>query len=351
MPRRSPSQRTATEAQRVRALQREAEVGAAAASRELGIPASTIRAWKARAKPPAEKAAKPEQSAVSPPPVTEDIEWLEEELGRTRKLARIASSAWSRQLQAGKSTGRHATDYGIYLDKCGMLEARIQAAKAARALISQGQAAVLAERFRRFVAVIGVPHEDSEVKAVMRAVLVGDEPTADEAERARAAVRQVFAAQIEAELRDRLRAETERAPRQLEPGPPLPPRHPDGERAERFDTSHDHPVRGGATGAMQTRANHATAGAGEEVVDGEVVHDFTVPYEQIDPDNLDPEAERAWESLRERHRVQPALAEHEFKRWWTDRARRYRDHTAVAAPWRPSAHRLDGNRFNHPGLR
>lgn len=186
-------------AERERALQLADEQGAAAASRELSIPAATIRAWRHRS------------GQVKPPAGADPVAWSERKRRGAREAWETAQEALrevKRLLGAGKTADaqRAALTMAILTDKGGALE--IAAANAA-----EREQAIAAENARRIVSVLedfcrdlGIPWTLA-VRRVLAAGLKGT-TDAEAAEHARAEVRE----QIGRELADRAGAEPQREP-------------------------------------------------------------------------------------------------------------------------------------------
>jgi hypothetical protein len=219
-------QRTATDpATRARALQLAAEVGAAQASRETGVPASTIRAWRAR---DADQRAVNTTATVPVTAVTSPDDQLERVKRIADKAAMAAESAID-QLQetigSARSPQSLAIATGVLLDKAAQLQDGIRAIEEQQIRITEEQGHLIAELQRLLFEAIDVPYglergRGRHVRVLLadmlrQATTSGDRlvfvSQPDLAEAARDEVRDVFAKRlrpgIEREIRQQLEAE------------------------------------------------------------------------------------------------------------------------------------------------
>lgn len=206
------------------ALQRATEVGPAAAGRELGIPASTIRAWQARARGPA----KPADADGKP--------LADEQLERLDQLAKAALAAGSRAISRCHAlidtkpadAQRLSITAGVMIDKAATLERELAQARAGRVELAEAQAQLLAAVVEQYHEALGLPQKEA-ARAVLGELLTS-------AGRGEVLSPPARSEEARGELLDQLQASwgpAEReGPRAL---PAPPPQHPDGLDGEHAD--------------------------------------------------------------------------------------------------------------------
>jgi transposase-like protein len=196
-----------------RALQRVEEIGAAAAARELGIPAGTLRAWKTRSKPASAPAGPPAGAGTS------DWRAAREEAARdVASAVREAIRQVRRELRADKShrAQNAAITAGVLLDKLNALEQQLADMDERQVRIEEQKAEILAEVVRAFFTAVGIPLT-TPAAAVLRELLLqagtGAPLVASPAlaEPAREDVRERVARELRPRIREELRAEVRRA--------------------------------------------------------------------------------------------------------------------------------------------
>lgn len=148
-------QRAATDpATKARALQRAAEVGAAQASRETGVPAATIRAWKSRA---ADTRPATTTTAASSPA----IDGLDEFETRLLEPAKRAVEAGVQRLEelipTAKGVQSIAISSGILIDKIRQLDQTIAEARERETRIAERDAALIVQSIEHYFEVLGLP--------------------------------------------------------------------------------------------------------------------------------------------------------------------------------------------------
>ncbi|HWG85514.1 MAG TPA: hypothetical protein VNT60_08555, partial [Deinococcales bacterium] len=226
--------RAATDpATRARALQVAEEHGAAEASRQTGVPAGTIRAWRSR-------------SGEAGPPSGVDVErWQTAKEAGAREAWSTAQAALSKVtalLDAGKTLDaqRAALTAAILIDKSGGLERAAAEAQARDVRLSELQAERIASAILGTLEDLGIP-AGAPVRRVLRARLDGT-PDGEAAERARRDVRDHFEGPLREELA-RVEVPPEE-PERREPLalPPGPPPHPDGPEAEAAEQAAPEPM-------------------------------------------------------------------------------------------------------------
>lgn len=182
-------------ATKARALQLAAAHGAAEAARQTGVPAGTIRAWRAR------------EAQASPPSVAvagdqAQIDALLRRAAETHKAATEAQRAALKAIEAGKTTGVKdlAIGFGVLLDQASKMEVAAERLRGDRVRLAEAEAQQIAEVLRLAFGACAIPFEFVRplLTGLLRRASAGDVLAADpvEAERAAAAVRQHFTEQL-----------------------------------------------------------------------------------------------------------------------------------------------------------
>jgi hypothetical protein len=207
MPRTAPTD-PATKAQ---ALRIAAEHGAAEASRQTGVQASTIRAWKSR------------ENVAVPPSEINDIERLRRTADQARRVADAAIKRIGETLPNSRNPRDLSISVGVLLDKAQQLSENLQALEDRDIRISQQQTEVLVVVVEMFFESVGLPLGEPTLRAAPRALLAallrqaGEgaamSPPGVETEAARTWVRE----RVAEDLRPTLRAEIERELHDQEP--------------------------------------------------------------------------------------------------------------------------------------
>jgi transposase-like protein len=154
-----------TDAQKAQALQRADEVGAAAAARELGIPAATIRSWRLRS------------GKAGPPSGADPVDWAERKRAGAEEAWETAQEALAevkRLLKTDKTADaqRAALTMAILTDKSGVLELAAAQADARRAELAQEDAKLVVELIERVLRDLGIRfHPGSPVAKLFGAYL------------------------------------------------------------------------------------------------------------------------------------------------------------------------------------
>jgi hypothetical protein len=135
---------------RAEALRIAAEEGAAAAARQTGVPAATIRSWRRR------------DGQAGPPAGVDPAAWAELKETAARDTWEAAQSALTKVnelLAAGKTADaqKAALTMAIALDKSLLLEAAAAAATERRARITQEAADAMVQVMQTFFGAVGLP--------------------------------------------------------------------------------------------------------------------------------------------------------------------------------------------------
>ena len=149
-------------ATKAEALRIAAEHGAAEASRQIGVPASTIRMWKARGVGAAKVT---DLAEVSTDEVRRRIRELE-------KTADLGIAELQSAMKGSRSPQSVAISVGVCLTKASELAAAVRELEDREVRLEQGQAQRLVEVVRLFLAELGVPPTDS-IKAFMADLFAG----------------------------------------------------------------------------------------------------------------------------------------------------------------------------------
>ena len=207
--------RQASNPRKLAALQLSHQVGAAEASRRLGIPASTIRMWKSRE---AKAVTRAEVSTPGEAIGDERRVSVEQTADSAAKVARDGLASARRELRAGHPLGAQQAmvSAGIALDKLAILEQRIEQAQERQVRLTGDRSALLVAVFERYHAAIGLPFGESARRLLgklLRSAEAGEPLVADpvDAEPAAAQLRRHVAREIgeavERELRERIEPE------------------------------------------------------------------------------------------------------------------------------------------------
>ena len=188
-----------------RALQRAAEVGAAQASRETGVPAGTIRAWRAR---DAEARAVSVASAD-----VDDVERLRRIAAKSRQAAEQAIDRLNEVIPHSKDPQRLSVSVGVLIDKAQMLADTVLALDERRVRMTQRDSKAIVALFQAFFAAVGLPLETGgPIAGVLASMLrqagenlelVAAPP--DKTEAARAAIRDTIRKELYPGIRSRSR--------------------------------------------------------------------------------------------------------------------------------------------------
>ena len=228
--------RVATDpATRARALQIAAERGAAQASRETGVPAGTIRAWRARSEDPAQRSAQDSRAQGDRQKQGADRMW---------KVAEASTRKALEAIERGDTLAaqRLMVTAGISADKTGQLEeaSARTAERQVRLAGNQGQLMALIDRM--FFEAVGIPWSMPvrrllaslyrQAEEIDRDGAVAVSP--DLAEAAAQDVREHFARLLRAEF-ERDRMERLALPAPSQPVDDVVPAEPIGAEAEVVD--------------------------------------------------------------------------------------------------------------------
>ncbi len=208
------------------------EVGPAEASRQTGVPASTIRMWRSRAKA-AERndalAGKPREG-VDPP------DWWETRERTAQSAATMVREAIAtarRELKDGKPlrAQQAMVAAGIACDKLGQLEAQLAAAGERTVRIGRSQAEVVASLIEVYFEAAGLPFDDPARRLLanmLRQATAGELIVASPAdsEPVHSAIRKHVARELRAELEAELREQDRLALPPPDPEPVLEPEPP-----------------------------------------------------------------------------------------------------------------------------
>lgn len=149
-------------ATKARALQRAAEVGAAQAARETGIPGPTIRAWRRRS------------GEASPPAGADAADWAKRKTVGANSSWEVAQAATRRALELIAkgdmlAAQRAMITAGIAADKTGQLEEAAHRAEDRRVRLSSTEGKLLSELIRSFFSAVDVPLGAGSPPAVLMA--------------------------------------------------------------------------------------------------------------------------------------------------------------------------------------
>jgi hypothetical protein len=231
---------------KAQALQRAAEIGPAAAARELGLKAGTIRGWLARASKPIDTPSTT-QTPTATPAQPGEIYHLERLARDARAVAAIALRESRAAMADGRSMDaqRYATVHGIAVDKTSVLERQLTVAVANRAQLAQQTAEQLAAVLDQALEALGIDDMPGRqlVAGLLRQASAGEPIVADRAlaDQARRGHRERIAGELGeqlAELRRQRDADAEFMSNERglpAPAPHVP--HPDGD--EEDDPEHE----------------------------------------------------------------------------------------------------------------
>ena len=192
-----PSPGPATDPQRkAAALDVAAQRGVAAASRETGIPASTIRSWRSRERK-ADNAPALAQAPAYEPTGREDVDQLRQAAAETYQVAVEAREAARRAIRGGKSQGVRdlMVAYGVGLDQAGKLRAAADQLERDHVRMDHAEQERLVEIVRVAIRACGLPSTfERVIGATWRSALEGGEITApaEDVERVRDELRRRF---------------------------------------------------------------------------------------------------------------------------------------------------------------